>query len=401
MCSQLVEALKPANYRVVVCSAFRDASGPGLAPRQVAIIARNTAYFTWSEPWNFSSNASPQGGFAFAALQVAGHRFGFSCLELAENAKSVNSPAARQWIESLTAYRSWANNRLEGFVAATSGLDTSANETSRLIAAAGFVDPQGKKTPPVSGKTFEAHLVPNQDSPAGLVFSSWPTTCDFDFHPAPVIVIAESPVPTPLIQPASAEVTPSIFRNPIVAWCLGGGVAVVLLAILVLQIGIRRRLARLQTQSILPPIGAGAYNIALMPSASPAQIEDTSPIAPEILPAPQRSEDQKSMMKQGLFLHMAEWLKHAFVQRLLRDREQMMATHQTATTKAQAANERLARLETKIRLETASYEKQIEQLTRELLTAREENLELIRAQIKDLKSAMADAQAQARESEVA
>ena len=46
MCSQLAEAMKPADYRVVACSAFHDSgANVGVAPNQVAIMARNAAYF--------------------------------------------------------------------------------------------------------------------------------------------------------------------------------------------------------------------------------------------------------------------------------------------------------------------------------------------------------------------
>jgi uncharacterized coiled-coil protein SlyX len=83
----------------------------------------------------------------------------------------------------------------------------------------------------------------------------------------------------------------------------------------------------------------------------------------------------------------------------VRDREDLRATQHAATLKVLAVDERLARLEAKIQKETASYEKQIEQLSRELLTAREENLELIRAQIRLLKSEMEAARARVLESE--
>src|SRR6266850_1757895 len=193
MCSQLAEALKPSDYRVVVCSSFREPAGTNAARSQVAILAKNTAYFSWSESWNFETGASPAGGFAFAAVQIAGHRFGFSSLEFPRGQTSTSGRAAKQWLDTLGSFRAWANNRLEGFVAGTSGLNSTDAETVRLLRATGFADPlAGRKQTPDAREPIEAHLVPNADAPGGLVLSSWPTTCEFDFRPAPIIVVLGS-----------------------------------------------------------------------------------------------------------------------------------------------------------------------------------------------------------------
>src|SRR5689334_18092160 len=68
MCSQLVDALKPAEYRVAICSSFRDATSTNAAPRQIAILSRTGSYFSWSEPWSAPTNAPAAAGFAFAAI---------------------------------------------------------------------------------------------------------------------------------------------------------------------------------------------------------------------------------------------------------------------------------------------------------------------------------------------
>ena len=71
MCDQLAEALQPAKYNVVTCSAFRDAQTGALRKQQVAILARSNAYFCWSETWRNQDRAALPGGFAFAALRSA------------------------------------------------------------------------------------------------------------------------------------------------------------------------------------------------------------------------------------------------------------------------------------------------------------------------------------------
>jgi len=80
MAAQLVKALEPAHYHVVACSAFGSMAKFGTNANQLAILARKTAYFYWSEPWNFENATSADGGFTFAAIETAGHRFGFALL---------------------------------------------------------------------------------------------------------------------------------------------------------------------------------------------------------------------------------------------------------------------------------------------------------------------------------
>ena len=393
MCTQLAAALKPADYRVVACSALRGSATPGAAPRQVAILARNAAYFAWSEPWK--PEPAPGGGFAFAAVQVAGHRFGFSCVELTTSRPDLDEQAARQWLATLSSFRGWANNRLEGFVAGTFGLGANEGETGRLLRIAGFSDPLAATTQVViSGGPVEAHLVPNPDAPAGLLLSRWPMTCDFDFHPAPVIVVAAPPpapaVPAPLPLPAQSKVSP-------VVWWVGGGVlAFILVAIVLMQFGIRRKLSRLQVQGTLIPIGSGPYNLMIASQAMATSTTGATPdsTSPQVLPAPHTAD------RQSLLAHLTQWFKQAFVQRLVSDRQQLMAAQEVATRKVLAVDDRVARLELKIQEKNATYEKQIEQLNRALLTAREENRELIRAQIRLVQAEMEATRARILESEL-
>jgi len=204
----------------------------------------------------------------------------------------------------------------------------------------------------------------------------------------PVVVVAANPVPasTPASPP---EATASASRGSAALWWIGGGAGfLILMTIVVMQIGIRRRLVRLQYQGALVPLGSGSYNL-MMPGAVTTSQTMSS------LPSPPRD----TILRQSLLAHMAEWLKHAFVQRLVRDRQNLIETQQIAAQKVSSMDERLARVEAKVQKETAAYEKQIEELSRELSTAREENRELIRTQIRLLKSEMETARARVWESE--
>ena len=402
MCSQLAEALKPSDYRVVVCSSFREPAGTNAARSQVAILAKNTAYFSWSESWNFETGASPAGGFAFAAVQIAGHRFGFSSLELPSGQSGTSGRAARQWLDTLGSFRTWANNRLEGFVAGTSGLNSTDAETVRLLRAAGFADPQaGRKQAPEAREPIEAHLVPNADAPGGLLLLSWPTTCEFDFRAAPIIVVASN-------LSAEPESAASLFAAQKRWWWLAGAVTCVLGIMVMIQLATRRKLARLEAQGALIAVGSGSnpgsslsYNVVMTPQSVSTLTADSVPAQsrPRVLPTSQSAGVHETMLRQGLMAHMAQWLKEAFVRRLVSDRDKLLAAQQVATMKALAVDERLSRLEVSIQEKNSTYEKQVEQLSRELLTAREENRELIRAQINRLKSEMEANRARVLETE--
>lgn len=406
MCSQLAEALKPADYRVAVCSAFRDSNGSNAAPVQVGILARNGAYFSWSEAWAAPTNAGVTGGFAFAAVQVAGHRFGFCSAEFPAASRGAADDAAKQWLETLGSFRGWANNKLEGFVTGAFGPVSTNGEAGRLVRSAGFVDALSWTTQPGATETVESHLVPDAGAPGGLLLTRWPMTCDFDFHPAPVVVVAaNSPLPTNRTDsPTMAAARPVRFASLI--WPVAAGLALVLVAIIFMLISIRRRLSGLQAQNALlvqgpmqHPSASLGYNVSIAAPALPAaQLEVGRAANAPAVPA---AAQKHSELRQGVFAHLSHWLKEAFVQRLLADRKELLETQQAATLKVLAVDQRLARLELKIQQETASYEKQIEQLNRELLTAREENLELIRGQIKLLKAEMEDARKRVLEAEEA
>ena len=71
----------------------------------------------------------------------------------------------------------------------------------------------------------------------------------------------------------------------------------------------------------------------------------------------------------------------------------MLGTQQIATRKAMAVEERLARIEQQIQQQNQAYQERIEELTRELIVAKEDNRELIRARIAQVKQDMEAARA--------
>ncbi len=121
MCEQLAQALKPADYNVLVCSSFRDPRTEGASPEQVAILSKRRAYFSWSQPWHDQGDATIPGGFAFAAIQIGKQRVGFFSVQLDDGlARAVAGPQRsasaqarvafiRQWAEQLESFRNWTD----------------------------------------------------------------------------------------------------------------------------------------------------------------------------------------------------------------------------------------------------------------------------------------------------
>jgi hypothetical protein len=71
----------------------------------------------------------------------------------------------------------------------------------------------------------------------------------------------------------------------------------------------------------------------------------------------------------------------------------LLEIQQAAARQALALEERLCRLEQQFQRQIAGYQARIEELTRELIAAQEENRELIRARIVQVKAEMAAARA--------
>jgi uncharacterized coiled-coil protein SlyX len=396
MAERLAEALRPAQYRVAACSAFASGAKPGTNAVQVAILARKTAYFCWSEAWKLEDTPSAKSGFTFAAIEVAGHRFGFFSLNLPPSEAALG-PATEQWLESVNSYRGWSSNRLEGFLTATFRPLTSEGELGRKLRSVGISAVPGSSATLSQKQIVEGHLVPDAESPRGLLLSQPQMTCDFDFQSAPIVVVVTNSAPVNV----QTSTTPNRANTALIqpgVWWFAVGLALLLLVIVTMLIGIRHRLNRLQAQNALVPVGSYNMVIASPTSGTTTVLAEVPSTVARIPSVPAFSERDEAITQHGFITHFAHWLKQAFVQRLIHDRQKLIADQEVAARKVSSVDERLARLETKIQQQTAAYEKEIELLNQKLLTAREENLELIRSQIKFLKSEMEATRARVLES---
>jgi hypothetical protein len=81
-------------------------------------------------------------------------------------------------------------------------------------------------------------------------------------------------------------------------------------------------------------------------------------------------------------------MREKLLRKLLVDRGQLLAAQEEATRKVMAVDARLTKLEVHIQQQTRGYVKRIEELTAELLAAKEENRELIRSKITQVKIEM-------------
>ena len=113
------------------------------------------------------------------------------------------------------------------------------------------------------------------------------------------------------------------------------------------------------------------------------------------LAAEEKAERTQALVRKGMIPHLQRWLKQKVLRKLVADRSELLTAQQAATHKARAVDERLTRIELQIQQQNLAYERRLEELTLELLAAKEENRELIRARIVQVKAEMEAARARA------
>ncbi|HWX19986.1 MAG TPA: hypothetical protein VN578_08785 [Candidatus Binatia bacterium] len=465
MCGELILALKPADYNVVVCSSFRDERTGLLGKKQVAILAKKRAYFSWSDNWQDQTQPKLRGGFAFAALQLAGQRVGLFSVQLETPSVSdaatprAQSVATQQLLEQVDSVRNWVTNRVQTFVIAGGfnplrrDLPSPKTSALRLLEDSQFFDacqqvPAGLRATlaPAPGKVgiitdyIFAELPAMVSHPIilSLSFSEhYPLTCDLELDPSrfagaqparaesrpPSSGLAQSDALTPVPGRSQAPAPkPSTSSLQPLKWLAGGAGAVLVLggSIRVLSKRRARRVAPAPALLRSSFDGSNAnfpsYTIVVAPrsATNSTEREPLAPLPPpplvrleppgttqtqsaawqqRALAAEHRADQATAIVRHGLLPHLRDWLKQKLLRRLVADRSQLLQTQQAATLRALAVDERLARIEAQIQQQTRSYERRIEELTRDLLAAKEENRELIRAKISQVKAEMQAARA--------
>lgn len=418
-CNGLVQALKPAAYQVALCTAFRDPATGVSAPRQLAILSKQKPYFFWSEPWRKQA-ARAEGGFAFAALQTREQRLGFYLFSARDEAPAQGVPG--QLIDHVREVKEWEANRVQTFII---GGSFSAAPGGNVIPPAitllreqGFADlcfdlgsgtaaagPQqgrpGKVPLWLLAERTVCGVNPQELVAGGQVY----LTCDVELEPARVAAAwsaraqglerrsllakteGDSTVPDWLsFLPASSRQ----FVSRLLPWWWVGclGVACLLLFFIRLR---RRRALRLPagpSPALLGGVDAGwnglSYSVVISPdSGSPLR----GGVPPGLPPAPAAAVDERT--RKRLLAGLGRWLEQKVVRTLAADREQLLDSQESAALKVKAVDERLDRIERQIQIQTLGYEQKIQELTQELAAAKEENRELIRVRIAQVKSEMA------------
>ena len=446
MCEQLAQALKPADYSVCVCSSFREARTGTLSNQQVAILSRAKAYFSWSEAWRPQGEAAPPGGLAFAALKIRERRVGFYSVK-------AGTASIAQLLEQVGSVRNWVTNQVQVFVVAGTFEAGAQGACVRLLEQAGFggafLETSAVERNTVAGKDGQPGVTDDYifTQPAGCatnprilsvaISAHFPVTCHVELDQAKVVAARAARVEAlPTREPQRGNTAPltaaaasptsvptprePAFNRPLMT--VAALAAMVALTALVWIVA-RRRLALPSPTPALRAVGGerdgaitSSYTVVVgTRSATEPAPADTRPASPphpiihietqcatqtqaevlrqRALAAEQRAERATAVIRSGLIPHLSLWLKQKLVRKLITDREQLLGAQQAATLKALGVEERLARIEQQIQRQNSAYQERIEALTRELIVAKEENRELIRARIMQVKAEMETARA--------
>jgi hypothetical protein len=445
MCRLLAEALKPAHYHVLICSSFPRANSAA-SLGQVGILAKSKAYFSWAEAWGPEGPQSG-GGFAFVALETGGQRLGFFSASLG-NTPAPNN-AVRQLLEQANTVLHWEANRVRSLVIGIScpgatGGPGDPNSAASLLQEAGYSNglqdlaavetafsrPQeGRPAGMAEYLLVQTSIFPSQPSlPATSLTPHPPLSCRLELDATKVAAAwtaraqelerrsaelryqqrASAPATNSNAASTPAAVTPSPAGAPAWLWAAAG--ASVPLFVLTFWFAARSRQPLHPSRALLPSTTeTGLTSSYTVMTASPSDHQeqrvipqaphDVQPGLPTLLThslpwqqgAPPRelnSHPAEYILRKKLSNHLARWLKLAFIRKLIGDREQLLATQHEAALKAINVDQRLARIEKQIQEQTASHELRLQELTRQLLAAREENRELIRARIAQVKLEM-------------
>ena len=223
-----------------------------------------------------------------------------------------------------------------------------------------------------------------------------------------------TPVPATTKQTATAVVAPSERPHSLQALWLGvaGAMGAALVsATWILMVVWRRRFGAHPAPALLTAGGElpSSYTVVVgTRSATDGVSASPTPLAPQPIiqveagvtqtqtealrqraqAAEERAAQAQEVIRRGLIPHLSHWFKHKLVHRLIADRSQLLQTQQAAARKALAVEQRLARIEQQVQQQNKAYQTRIEELTYQLLNAKEENRELIRSRIAQVRAEM-------------
>ena len=450
-CAQLAQALKPSVFNIAICSSFRLARSPAAGAQQVAILSKQKAYFSWSAGGEPPGEPGSQNGFAFAALQAGRVRIGVFSAEFTAGAGP--DAQVRPLLDQLDSVKRWEMNQVQSFVIAATfneaGRSSPSTEqkTVRLLEEAGFADamlqlplPQrstvGPKSTP-AGVMADYFLVEPSLYPTPQILTTTgsthhPITCDLELDAAKAaaawtdrarqaqILSQAQAAPNQSLTSVDGSSWAARFGEARLAWlaALGGiGLAVVALIVSLTRTRKREPAAPMLIPEHAESAGASgaSYTVVVASSSLTASGPELAArgTAPQpvvhveapgtqtqsagwqqrALDAEERAKRAQAMVRRGVLPHLRRWLKQKLVRKLASDRARLLEAQETATRKALNVDERLNRIELQLQQQNRAYERRIEELTCELVAAKEENRELIRARIAQVRAEMQAARA--------
>lgn len=454
MCDQLAQALQPTGFKVAVCSDFPPSGLPAQAQGQVAILCRSRAFFTWSEPWRDAGGKSEGGGFAFAAIQAGAQRVGLFSSQFGPLAASEG--AARQLLNQVATLSHWEVNRVQNFILAASfessavGATPSHSPVLHVWEDAGFLDallpraaierltlvPRAGRPGGVADYLLvQAATFPTRSQVSPVVLADhYPVTCELELEPTKaatewtawareteVRAQARSLGDEKRVAQAQTSFWTTLRESP--GWPAVVLVGFVLMAGASLWAWKRRRRARRRAiqglipdrmENLLPT--TSSYTVVMMPSgflsapdAAPPALIASGPdpgLKPSAEPqaasaawqqralqAEAQAARAHEVIRSGVLPQLRQWLKQRVLRKLLSERSDLLQVQAAATQTAMNVDQRLTRIERQIQEQNRAYEKRIEELTCELVAAKEESRELIRARILQVKAEMEAARA--------
>lgn len=329
------------GFRVLTCSAFTSPT-PGAIARQTAILGPDRAILSWSQ------EAGRGQGYSLAIVDVADAKL---AVLSAQGAGSSTNTLESRLVAEATKLKSFPKNRPGAFLLAINKLANPEN-----LAEAGFetAAPAQTRTQPQSlwvsnaGFLSQPRMLP-LDSPGGNALAMIvadievgnPTATKFAYQ-RPLLFPGETAAD---LQPQASS--PATLR---VYW-LAGAAGLVLLAGGFFFV---RRNSRTAALSVIPV------------PANPV------PGNPHLVTDPERQ-------------NLLAWLKQHFLQRLISQRQDLIATSHEAARRTLVIEEKLSILQSSIQERIAAYEHRIQRLEDELSAAATENRDLIRSQIELLK----------------
>lgn len=372
-CQQICDGLQPDSYRVVTCSSWNDPRAVG-SSHQAAILAKSPASISWSEPWPAAAGAP--GGYCFASIRLDGKNVGILSAQLGDGDAESKGQQLSQKIASLD---HWKNNRPQAFILAgdftTPPRSWQLQEPDFQGAEALMTRGIGVVSPP------KMTPAPHFEHPAVTYEMELAT-------PQPVLAAAPAArAPLPAAKPVVAVATA---RNPHLLWWLAG----TLLAGAAGLLAASRFIGRSSRKLVSPQWpGAKTNTGTTIANLHTGQVY--------VVPRPDEPAPVTEAVRAGVVAELSQWFKQTIVRRLLSDRAELLANQEAAKLKVLAVDERLTKIERQIKERNEDYERRIDVLLKALVTAEEENRELIRAQIELLKAEMEKARRrdQARERE--